>query len=81
MDLSTKDEKELKMSEEDIKIKLGIKIRSLRQNKNLSQEQLSALTKLHRNYISDVERGQRNISIVAIYRIAEGLDIEIKDLF
>jgi transcriptional regulator with XRE-family HTH domain len=48
-------------------------MRSLRQTKALSQEQLADLCGLHRTYIGSVERGERNISIDNMERIAEAL--------
>lgn len=49
------------------------RMRSLRQTKALSQEQLADLCGLHRTYIGSVERGERNISIDNMERIAEAL--------
>jgi transcriptional regulator with XRE-family HTH domain len=44
---------------------------------DLSQEELAERAGLHRTYISDVERGLRNLSILTLERIAEGLDVPI----
>ncbi|ATZ16654.1 DNA-binding XRE family transcriptional regulator [Entomoplasma freundtii] len=52
-----------------------------RQQQHITQEELSFRSGLHRNYISDTERGTRNISLQAIEKIAHGLNIEIEDLF
>ena len=49
--------------------------------KKLSQEELSYKAKLHRTYISSVERGQRNISLKNIEKIAEALEIDVYKLF
>ena len=65
----------------DIKIKFGKRLREIRINKGLSQEELAGLCNLHRTYISSVERGKRNISIVNIKKIATALDISIEKLF
>ena len=48
---------------------------------HISQEELSFRCGLSKNYISDVERGTRNISLKAISKLAYGLHVEIKDLF
>ena len=64
-----------------IKDKFGLHVRLLRQNKNLSQEELGFLSGLSKNYISDVERGTRNISLEAIEKLAIGLELEVKELF
>jgi transcriptional regulator with XRE-family HTH domain len=53
----------------------GASVTALRLQRGLSQEQLARKTGMHRTYISGVERGQRNISLVNIHRIAEALDV------
>ncbi len=65
----------------DIKIAFGNRLRFLRNAKNLSQEKLAELADSDRTYISDVELGKRNISIVNICKLASALEIEIKDFF
>ena len=64
----------------DIKKKFGEKIRSIRKKRGLSQEELSFRASLHRTYISDIERGSRNVSLENIEKIAKALDISTKDL-
>jgi transcriptional regulator with XRE-family HTH domain len=64
----------------DIKIKVGLKIKELRKQKGLTQEQLSELTEIDRTYISDVERGLRNIAIVNLDKIAKAFDVELFEL-
>lgn len=59
----------------------GERVRKLRKMLGISIEELSFRSGLHRNYISDVERGQRNISLIAIHKIAYGLGIGIEVLF
>ncbi|MBR6862374.1 MAG: helix-turn-helix transcriptional regulator [Acidaminococcaceae bacterium] len=51
-------------------------IRELRLSKQLSQEELADICGLHRTYISDIERGNRNVSIDNIEKIAKGLDVD-----
>jgi len=65
----------------NIKQKLGNRIRELRKEKWISQEKLWFLTKLHRTYLSDVERWLKNISVENIEKIAKALEVEIRDLF
>jgi len=65
----------------DIKIVFGKNLRFLREKKNISQEKLADLCGLHRTYISDVERGERNISLENIQKIANALQLGIIDLF
>jgi transcriptional regulator with XRE-family HTH domain len=63
-----------------LQIAFGKIVRSLRLEKKLSQEELAALSDLHFTYISSVERGERNISIENIARIARALGCQLKDL-
>lgn len=65
----------------DVHILFGLRIRELRLKAHISQEELSFRCGLSKNYISDVERGTRNISLKAISKLAYGLHVEIKDLF
>ena len=65
----------------DIKVAFGKRLRSFRKAKKLSQEKLAELADSDRTYISDVELGKRNISIINISKLASALEIEIKDFF
>lgn len=62
-------------------INFGERVRRIRKMIGISIEELSFRSGLHRNYISDVERGQRNISLLAIHKLAYGLGIEVEALF
>ena len=59
---------------------LGRKIRLLRQQKKISQEELAYLCAINKNYLSDLERGTRNPSLEMLNRICIGLDITFEDL-
>lgn len=63
------------------RMELGKRVKELRKQRRLSQEELSLRSRLHRNYISDIERGRRNISFDALFRLASGLEMQIRDLF
>ncbi|AOG60040.1 XRE family transcriptional regulator [Spiroplasma helicoides] len=56
-------------------------MKELRVKKGLTQEELSFKAGLHRNYISDTERGRRNVSLKAVQKIASGLEVTIQELF
>ena len=55
-------------------------VRRFRKAQSISQEKLAEYAGLHTNYISSVERGERNISICNIERIARGLGVSMPDL-
>ena len=59
----------------------GKNVRKKRELKTLSQEDLADLSGLHRTYISSVERGQRNVSLINIIKITKALECEISELF
>ena len=65
----------------EIKKRLGTKISYIRKSKNLSQIQLSELCDLNFNYIGQIERGIANPILEKIIKLAEALDVEVKDLF
>jgi transcriptional regulator with XRE-family HTH domain len=58
----------------------GQNVRRIRTQAGLSQEELGYRAKLHRTYISSVERGERNISAENIFAIAEALKVSPGDL-
>lgn len=67
--------------EKTIEEQFGERVRKFRKMIGISQEELAFRSDLHRNYISDVECGRRNVSLRAIEKIAIGLNIPIDALF
>ena len=65
----------------DISLKVGKNVRAARLSLGLSQEQVAFKCKLHRTYISDIERGTRNVTIVNLEKVAKALGVKIRDLF
>jgi len=61
------------ISEEKIKRTFGLTVRAYRTKLDISQEKLAELCGLHRTYISDIERGDQNVSLINITRIAAAL--------
>jgi transcriptional regulator with XRE-family HTH domain len=59
----------------------GRRIRSLRERKGLSQERLAELADLHRNYVGGIERGERNVGLRNIIRLAKALGVSPRLLF
>ncbi len=60
--------------------KFGENIRNLRKFANLSQEDLAEQCGLHRTYIGGIERGERNVSLLNILRIAQALNVPPSEL-
>lgn len=59
---------------------LGKKIRLEREKLGLTQEQMGKRLKMHRTYVGMVERGEKNISVVSLKRIAEALNTSLTNL-
>lgn len=65
----------------DIKEKFGQKIKSLRELKGYSIEYLANISNIDRTYISDIEKGKRNVSLLIIEKLSKALDVNIQELF
>lgn len=65
----------------DIRKLIGDRIRDLRRKGRLSQEALGWKAKLHHTYIGGVERGERNVSVLTLAKIARALHVSVTDLF
>ncbi len=63
-----------------LQIAFGKIVRTMRLEKKLSQEELADLADLHFTYVSSVERGERNISLENIARLARALGCQLSDL-
>ncbi len=60
--------------------KFGDRVQSLRNQAGISQEKLAELAEMHRTYISGIERGERNVSLVNIMRLANALNVSVSKL-
>lgn len=67
-------------SSQSIQRRFGLAIRRLRETKSLSQEALAHEAGLNRTYVGSVERGERNISLVNIHRLARALGVPASEL-
>lgn len=65
----------------DIRLKFGKQIKKLREERNLSQEALAYECNLDRTYLPGIEKGERNVSLLVIEKLAKGLNVEVKQLF
>ena len=69
------------LSNMEIKEKFGQKVKELREQKSFSIEQLANISNVDRNYISDIEKGKRNVSITIIEKIIIALDTDFTTFF
>lgn len=60
-------------------IKLGLQIRERRKIKGISQEQLALLADVDRSYIGGIERGERNVSLLTLAKLATCIGCNISD--
>lgn len=67
-------------TDQDILIQLGDRLREARKRANLSQEELAHLSGLHRTYISLVERGGRNVTVLNLLSIAGVLGVDAGEI-
>ncbi len=65
----------------DIKILVGKRVKELRNKLGVSQEELADMAELDRTYITSIERGKRNISIVNIEKLANALNVSLSIFF
>lgn len=60
--------------------RIGMRIRLLRTEKKISQEELGHLSDYDRTYIGGIERGERNITIIALKKLSDALQCDITDI-
>lgn len=65
----------------DVKLKIGKRIKTLREIANMSQKDLAYAADLDRSYIASIENGQRNVSIINIEKISSALKVSLKEFF
>jgi transcriptional regulator with XRE-family HTH domain len=68
------------MSQKDLK-RFGTRVRTEREHIGISQEELADRAGLHRTYLGAVERGERNLGLLNVIRIARALGVPITSLF
>lgn len=61
--------------------RVGRSIRIIRKSNNLKQEDLAELCGVNQNYISDIENGKRNITMIKLFDIAEALNVDVEVIF
>lgn len=68
------------MDQTDLQTALGKTIRELRAERGYSQESFADAVGLHRTYMGGIERGERNVGVVNLSRIAAALDLQLSEL-
>lgn len=66
---------------EDVRIRFGKAVRRRRHRLGVSQEEFADMCRMDRTYVGGVERGERNISLVNVEKIASALRLSIAELF
>ena len=65
----------------DVRERFGFAVRGRREELGLTQEELADKAAIHRTYLSDIERGTRNVSLINIELLANALGVSLSDLF
>jgi transcriptional regulator with XRE-family HTH domain len=71
----------VKKTKPDIRERFGFAVKTRREELQWTQEDLADKAGIHRTYLSDIERGSRNVSLINIERVAEALSLSLSDLF
>ncbi len=69
------------MDDIDIRMRVGLRIKQLRAAANLTQDQLAYSIDISRSYLAEIEIGKRNVSMVNLERICDGLDVTLEEFF
>jgi transcriptional regulator with XRE-family HTH domain len=67
--------------EADVRERFGFAVKLRREELSLTQEDLAGKAGIHRTYLSDIERGSRNVSLINIERHASALTLSLSELF
>lgn len=78
--MPTKSLEEYSEFDRKVMAEFGAKVRRIREEVGLSQEKLAELTDVHRTYISGIERGRQNISLLTMMKLAQALSVDLEEL-
>ncbi len=68
------------MVEETLAVRFGRLVRRLRRERGFSQEEFAFKVGLHRTYMGDIERGEKNVTLVTAEKVAKGLGLTLAGL-
>ncbi|WP_455635854.1 helix-turn-helix domain-containing protein [Parabacteroides sp.] len=68
------------MNEQQLFIKVGDKIKNIRQEKNMTQQELADKCNFEKSNLSRIEAGRTNLTVKNLYKISLALNVKIKDL-
>ena len=71
----------MKISEQEIRLLLGKRIRSLRKSKGLTQQELGERADINHKFLGEIERGRQNATVGTLVKIADALSIDIIEVF
>jgi CheY-like chemotaxis protein len=69
------------MQKHDVRLRFGSAVKAARNQMKISQDELAYRAGLHRTYVSDIERGARNLSLASIEKLAAALEVSVPRLF
>lgn len=69
------------IQKDDVRLRFGSAVKAARNHLRISQDELAYRAGLHRTYISDIERGARNLSLASIEKLAAALEVSVSALF
>jgi transcriptional regulator with XRE-family HTH domain len=64
----------------DLRVRVGLNVQAIRRDRGFSQEELAHRADMHQTYLSGIERGKRNPSVLVLGRIAAALRVDLEDL-
>ena len=64
----------------DVRVRVGLNLQALRRARGLSQEELAHRASMHQTYLSGIERGRRNPSVLVLGRLSEALGADLEEL-
>lgn len=79
-DMNDGEEQSTHTDGQEFLLRLGQRIKELRRERNLSQEQLAEAAELVQHYISQIEQGERNVSVVTLRLLAKALGVTLATL-